>query len=72
MLVHSQGEFISAEHPQEVPISPPALPPLSSVDPTSKMMYVWLTSYTLDTAAYIYKEAAYMEYSIKHKEVLTV
>lgn len=67
--LHKQGEFVSREHPQEVPISPAALPPPSSVDPSSKMMYIWLTSYTLDMAAHIYKEAAYMDYSVKHQEV---
>ena len=60
---------MSAEHSQEVPISPASLPAGSSVNPTSKMVYLWLTSYTFDTAAYTYKGAAYMDYSIKNEEV---
>ena len=68
----TQGEFMSAEHSQEVPISPASLPAASSVDPTSKMVFIWLTSYTFDTAAYIYKGAAYMDYSIKNEEVASI
>ncbi|CAI8053217.1 Lipopolysaccharide-binding protein [Geodia barretti] len=72
LLTNHDGEFMSAEHSQEVPISPASLPAASSVDPTSKMVFIWLTSYTFDTAAYIYKGAAYMDYSIKNEEVPNV
>ena len=69
MSAHLQGEFVSAEHSQEVPILPAALPPPSGVDPTSKMMYMWLTSYSLDAAAYTYKEAGFMDYNVNNNEV---
>lgn len=64
-----QGEFIWAEHPQEVPVSPPPLPHPSSVDTSDKMVYVWLTTYPLDIAAHMYRETGYMAYEVAHDQV---
>lgn len=69
ILTYHNGEFISSEHPQEVPLTPSPLPPPTNVDPTDKMIYIWLTSYPLDTASYIYNEAEYMTYNMKHDEI---
>jgi hypothetical protein len=69
LLTNHNGEFISTQHPQEAPLSPHPLPPPSSVDASDKMVYLWLTSYPLDTASYIYKEAGYMVYDMPHDEI---
>lgn len=65
----AQGEFLWIDHPQEAPVIPHSLPHPSSVDTSSKMVYVWLTTYPLDIAAHMYREAGYMEYEVAYDQV---
>ena len=65
----AQGEFLWIDHPQEAPVIPHSLPHPSSVDTSSKMVYIWLTTYPLDIAAHMYREAGYMEYEVAYDQV---
>ena len=61
-----KGEFESVSHPTEAPFSPPPLPPITD---TSKMMYVWLTEYVVNTAGLVYHEAGFLAYNITPDKV---
>lgn len=63
-----KGEFESLSHPTEAPFSPPPLPPITESD-TSKMMYIWLTEYVVNTAGLVYHETGFLAYNITPDKV---
>lgn len=63
-----KGEFQSLSHPTEAPFSPPPLPPITESD-TSKMMYIWLTEYVVNTAGLVYHETGFLAYNITPDKV---
>lgn len=63
-LLPKQGEFYSIAKPVEAPCVAPAIPPASTVDPESKMMYVWVSTYVPNTAAFVYQEAGILAYNL--------
>lgn len=62
-MLMKQGEFYSIAKPVEAPCVAPALPPASTVD-DSKMMYVWVSTYVPNTAAFVYQEAGILTYTL--------
>ena len=64
-----QGELISTQHPREFPVTPLPLPSSPNVDTSSKMVYVWMTSYTIDSAAHLHWESGDLKYNIPHDQV---
>ena len=66
MATLHKGEFESLAHPMEAPFSPPPLPPISS---TSKMMYIWLTEYVVNTAGLVYHETGFLAYNVTPDKV---
>ncbi|CAB3993527.1 Bactericidal permeability-increasing [Paramuricea clavata] len=43
-----KGEFLNVKHPKTPPYTPEELPPIR--DEHSKMVYIWVTAYTINTA----------------------
>ncbi|XP_065884847.1 bactericidal permeability-increasing protein-like isoform X2 [Dysidea avara] len=58
-----KGEFYSIAKPVEAPITAPPIPPATSVD-YSKMMYVWVSTYVVNSAAFVYRQSGILAYNI--------
>lgn len=56
-----KGEFQALSNPTEAPFSPPPLPPITD---TTKMMYIWLSEYVVNTAGLVYHETGFLAYNI--------
>lgn len=67
VLIDLQGEFLSISNPKEAPFSPAPLPNISS---TSAMIYVWLTDYLVNSAAYVYQSAGELTYTVTPNQVI--
>ena len=66
METDHKGEFLSRAKPQEAPISPVSLP---SIGPTTRMLYIWLTTYIANTAGIVYNDAGILKVRITPDEV---
>ena len=64
-----KGEFLSIPHPVECHCIPSPLPPITS---SSKMVYVWLTDYVANSAAFVYQTAGVLEYTVTPDMVNTI
>ena len=59
--VNLKGEFQSATAPKEAPFSPAPLPADSD---STKMVYVWVTDYILNTAGLVYQDAGILNETV--------
>ena len=66
METEHKGEFLSRAKPQEAPISPVSLPGIGS---TTRMLYIWLTTYIANTAGIVYTDAGKLHVRITPDEV---
>ena len=66
METEHKGEFLSRANPQEAPISPVSLP---SVGTTTRMLYIWLTTYIANTAGIVYNNAGILKVRITPDQV---
>ena len=56
-----KGEFLSATSPAEAPFSPSPLPPESE---STKMAYLWMTDYVINTAGLVYQQSGVLNETI--------
>ena len=56
-----KGEFQSTTAPKEAPFSPAPLPPDSE---STKMVYIWVTDYLLNTAGLVYQDAGILNETV--------
>lgn len=61
ILCNFKGEFQSATAPKEAPFSPAPLPPDSE---STKMAYIWVTDYILNTAGLVYQDAGILNQTV--------
>lgn len=59
--VFIKGEFLSATSPTEAPFSPSPLPPESE---STKMAYLWMTDYVINTAGLVYQQSGVLNETI--------
>ena len=55
----NQGEFLSVQNPGKSGITPPDF---DTVDSSNKMVYIWLSDFTINSAGRIYHEAGFLKH----------
>lgn len=63
-----KGEFFSIAHPAESPFTPPALP-VPAAGSLSRMFYVWVSSYMLESAGWVYEQVGVLNYTVTPSQV---
>jgi len=65
---HHKGEFFSIAHPAESPFTPVPLP-IPGAGTLPRMLYVWMSSYLLESAGWGYEQVGVLNYTITPDKV---